>query len=180
MKKFIILCTILSLHAQAKEVNEINKFEDKEFLCKPTNTVMFTYNKVTESWSPTTVKLKELVIRMTTGLDTIPYMIQRSGQDFPLYFCDKGINQYGFLNCGEIGILGKNTNTRFRFNAISKRYIMWSPNGYYNVLPEKERLARVKNSMNKFSTTLEQALMDYPTDENSDIPRMEIGTCKQM
>jgi hypothetical protein len=120
---------------------------EEKYLCVAERSTGFAYNEFSKSWESTNFKTdaKYMISKSSDKGDS--FKVTKIGDDYQEFECQKGFNEYGYLLCEGVG--------EFRFNKKNKRFIKIYPIGYYNVLPEINKV----------------------TDKSSDTPFIEIGKC---
>lgn len=122
-----------------------------QWLCIPDRAIGFVYNEVKQKWTEASFKVEEKrwIISESESAG-YAYEVNRFGKDnldLTSLYCKEDFSEYGYLSCDGAGEL--------RFNRDNLRYIKTYTLGYFNVLPDVNKIA----------------------DADSDTPSMEIGKC---
>ena len=115
----------------------------QQYLCVVERAVGFAYKS--NSWENAHFKTENKYI-ISKG-DGKGYKVTKVGDKNELVSCEKDFNEFGYLFCSGL--------PEFKFNKNNGRFLLAYLLGYYNVLPQQNKI----------------------TDENSDTPYLEIGRC---
>lgn len=185
MRKISFLLLIFGIVVNVKVVafNELTKKNKDEtvFHCEPISTVGFDYNRLKDDWESTTFRPNSTYVISPSNSEHYQYEVAYFEENRTRYICKNGISEYGYLLCGTPSLGG--VTIEFKFNALSKRYIVWGSEGYYNVLPDKDRSRIIsdqikENQKLKDETGASLPNITPPTEETSDTPFIEIGKCR--
>jgi len=126
-----------------------------QYLCVAKQSTGFSFNEKSGQWEPKNFNVddKKYVISKigkdeTYSIVKKKYKVVRIGKNRPDFLCDVDFNKPGFLYCSSL-------TGSFRFNNINGRYLITYTFGYYNVVPEVNKM----------------------TDKDSRDPSLELGTC---
>ena len=123
----------------------------QQILCVAEQAAGFSYDKATKEWKNATFKASRKYVVSEGETKSSAFKVTRIGTTTASYFCESDFDELGFLSCSasNYGI------DQFNFNKNNGRYLYSFPFGYYNVLPEVNKII----------------------DEKSDTPYLEIGKC---
>jgi hypothetical protein len=163
---------------------EKNKFTEYELVCQPKSTIGFYYDKNKKDWIPTAFTMKHKYLVLKSDIAGIAYTVKDFKTNAFKYSCKKDIDINGYLTCGSPSISGRQ-KADFKINMVSGRYITGTQEGYYNIFPLARRKEITKNQIiknqereKKNEPTIE--IYEPPSDETSDTPSIEIGTCEKI
>lgn len=163
---------------------EKNKFTEYELICQPKSTIGFYYDKNKKDWVSTAFTMKHKYLVQKSDIDGIAYTVNDFKTNAFKYSCKTAIDANGYLHCGKLTLSGHGKPV-FKINMTSGRYITSSQHGYYNIFPEARRKKIIKNQIiaNQERVKNNEPSIDIyepPSDETSDTPSIEIGTCEKI
>ncbi len=141
MNQVIILVTTCLLFAAAAHAGE-------QYLCTADRASGFSFNKVMKEWTHTTFKANSKYVVSKPEDGSSAFVVREIGNPFVTAWCKDPFSEAEFLLCEGIG-------GDFKFNRKNGRYIYAYLMGYFNVVPDVNKI----------------------TDETSDTPYVEIGKC---
>lgn len=124
----------------------------EEWLCTTEHSAGFKFSENHKKWRSTrfTVETDKFVIAKSE-LEGFELEIKYQESAVVVAACKNGFNKSGYLYCGGF--------STFKFNKNSGRFIMTFDSGYWAISPENEFM---------------------PSDDKSESPFMNIGTCAQI
>lgn len=127
-----------------------------EYLCVAEKASGFSFNKLTKSWQSANFSTEAKYLVSESNNPKYAYQVTGVWDRYPIASCKVGFNKYGYIFCADVGFGSGIEIYDFRFNRINGRFLLTSPAGYYNVVPEIDKGA---------------------VDENRGTPYMAIGKC---
>jgi hypothetical protein len=182
--KYSVITSTFILLVSTNVIADKNKFSEYELICKPKSIIGFFYDKNKKDWVSTTFTAKHKYTVLKSDIDGIAYTVKDFKTNEFKYSCKKEIDVNGYLNCGFPSISGRQKK-EFKINIVSGRYITGKQDGYYNIFPLARRKEITKNIIKanqEREKNNEPTFDNYepPSDETSDTPFIEIGTCEKL
>jgi hypothetical protein len=132
----------------------IVSFAVDAYMCLPQNTTGFKYDKNIADWKVNNFENRDKYIVSKSKLSGYGWKVTKYMKTAPIYVCEEGFNNAGYLFCEETG--------EFRMNKHNLRYIRTYILGYYNL--------NVKDDNGTVKTE----------GEGSSTPFIEIGKCSPL